>query len=114
MIKKDIDRKNYRITSRVSSVKLSDKKIRAFTKNIVGKKISTLLSMLTVQSNNTAALILKLIKSTIRSTHFKEISIEKAFLRQVSVDKGHCRKKIFTRSQGRTNYIRKKKHLMFL
>jgi large subunit ribosomal protein L22 len=108
MIKKNLNKTEIKIKSHLYSVKSSDRKIRAFGKLLIGKKISTLLLLLTVQPSKTALTFLKLIKSTIKSKKFGETDTEKVFLRQVSIDKGQSRKKVLTRSQGRTNYIVKK------
>lgn len=92
----------------IKSVKMSDKRIRAFVKTITGKSVDTVISFLSIKRTKLFDVLYKFINSSITNITQKNINVHEIYINNISVDKGKFYKKIFTRSQGRVNYIKKK------
>lgn len=90
------------------SIKMSDKKIRVVASEIVGKRINEILLTLPMQKVKAAEILYKIIVFAIANISSKSINTNKLFIKSISVDKAKFIKKIFPRSQGRINYIKKK------
>ena len=91
------------------SIKMSDKKIRTLTRKIIGFNLLQTLSFLSVQKIKPSFILIKLLKSIVLSISIQKINIRKLYIKQINVDKGRHNKRLFPRSQGRVNYIKKKK-----
>jgi large subunit ribosomal protein L22 len=100
--------KKFMFNIQMKSVKVSDKKLRIMTQELIGKKIIDTSLFLSVQKTPISKIFFKLIKSAIANALNKEINIYNIFIKNIYVNKGKFHKKIFTRSQGRVNYIKKK------
>lgn len=90
------------------SIKISDRRLRAFVKTLIGKRINSIISYLSIQKTKLFLILYKLINSAMLNIRSKDININNIFVCNINVDKGKFYKKIFTRSQGRVNYIKKK------
>jgi len=92
----------------MKSVKMSDKKIRVLAKMLVGKKIVDLIPILSVQKVKSAKFFYKLVNSLAANASTKNIDVNTLSIKSISVDRGPFSKRLFTRSQGRANYIKKR------
>jgi len=92
----------------MKSARMSDKKIRPIIKAIKGKNMHLAISRLSIQNMKGTLLLLKLMKSVINNIPKSSKSLDNIIIKNLYVDKGRFYKRIFTRSQGRVNYIRKK------
>jgi large subunit ribosomal protein L22 len=89
-------------------IKISDRRLRTFAKTLIGKRISYTISYLSIQKTKLFMILYKLINSAMLNIGSQNININNIFISNINVDKGKFYKKIFTRSQGRVNYIKKK------
>lgn len=92
----------------VKSVKISNKKARMIIQPIIGKTVDKAILILSIQKIAVFQVLSKLIHSAISNTSKMNIGINNLLIDSINVDKGRFHKKIFTRSQGRVNYINKK------
>merc|ERR1711976_588303 len=90
------------------SVRMSDKKIRPLIRNIKGKDLNVVISMLSVQKMKTSYFLLKLIKSITSNIKNANPDLKNIHIKNLYVDQGRSYKRVFARSQGRVNYIRRK------
>lgn len=109
--KKNID-KTFRAS--IKSFKMSDKKIRPLAKYITGKNICQISLLLSIQTLLAAKILLKLINHAMANMLTNKVKLENYYISEVSVNKGRVKKKIFSRSQGRVNYIDKKTSHIFI
>jgi large subunit ribosomal protein L22 len=103
-----IDKSTSTFKAVMRSIKISDKKIRPLTKAIKGNSIEHIIYSLSVQRIKASLFLLKLIKSAISNIPKEHRDLKNINIKNLYVDKGRSYKRIFTRSQGRVNYIRKK------
>ena len=93
---------------KVKFVKMSSRKIRAMSKCIAGKNINKIMPVLSTQKTAAAKLFEKLLYHIISNINKSNFPVSDFFVKQVNIDQGPSRKKIFTRSQGRVNYMKKR------
>ena len=93
---------------KVKFVKMSSRKIRAMSKCIAGKNINKIMPVLSTQKTAAAKLFEKLLYHIISNINKSNLPVSDFFVKQVNIDQGPSRKKIFTRSQGRVNYMKKR------
>lgn len=105
---KDLDENNFIIKATMRSVRMSDKKIRPLIRNIKGKDLNVVISMLSVQKMKTSYFLLKLIKSITSNIKNANPDLKNIHIKNLYVDQGRSYKRVFARSQGRVNYIRRK------
>jgi large subunit ribosomal protein L22 len=91
----------------VRLLKMSHKKIIFFSKQIKGKNLLTASQLLYNYNNLAARVLYKIIKQV--SFDIDQKNLDNVYLKKIYVNKGPYVKKIFTRSQGRVNYIKKKR-----
>jgi len=91
-----------------NNLQCGDKKIKAFTKNLIGKYIYEALLMLSVQSTKIGIMLYKIIKSISTNIKKKNLNNNELIIQQININQGKSIKKILTRSQGRMNYIKKR------
>lgn len=77
-------------------------------KPIIGKTVDKAILLLSIQKITAFQVLSKLIYSATSNISKMNINISNLFIDNINVDKGKFYKKIFTRSQGRVNYINKK------
>jgi large subunit ribosomal protein L22 len=90
------------------SIRMSDKKIKPLIRAIKGKNIELVISTLSVQRMKASPILLKLIRSAISTIPKTQRDLKNLNIKNLYVDQGRSYKRIFTRSQGRVNYIHKK------
>jgi large subunit ribosomal protein L22 len=87
---------------------MSSRKIRAMSKYMAGKIINKIMPILSIQKTAAAKVFEKLLYHIISNINKSNLTVSNFFVKQVNIDQGPSRKKIFTRSQGRVNYIKKR------
>lgn len=99
---------NFIYITRGNAIKISDKKIRAFSKELIGKRVTEVLLFLSVQKIAVSSILFKLINSAIPNISKKQVNIKNLFVKNINIDKSKLYRRILTRSQGRVNYIKKR------
>lgn len=96
------------VKASLKGLMISDKKVRIIANIIRGKMVDNALSLLLIQQKNSAAHIYKLLQSAKANAICKKLDSDKLIITKIYVDKGKVYKRVFPRSQGRVNYIKRR------
>ncbi len=96
------------VKASLKGLMISDKKVRIIVNVIRGKMVDNALSLLLIQQKSSAAHIYKLLQSAKANAIYKKLDSDKLIIKKIHVDKGKVYKRVFPRSQGRVNYIKRR------
>ncbi len=96
------------IKASLKGLMISDKKVRIIANIIRGKMVNNALSLLLIQQKSSASPLYKLLQSAKANAIYKKLDSDKLIVKTIYVDKGKVYKRVFPRSQGRVNYIKRR------
>ncbi len=107
-IESETSDKSSLVKASLKGLMISDKKVRIIVNVIRGRKVENALSLLLIQQRSSAAPIYKLLQSAKANAIYKKLDTDKLIIKKIYVDKGKVYKRVFPRSQGRVNYIKRR------
>ena len=89
-------------------IKMSPRKIRLLADLIRGKKMGVAQTQLEISAKSSRDPLLKLLKSAVTNAQAKQMSVEKLYIKAITVDGGPVLKRSRARAFGRAAPIRKR------